>query len=99
AYAERINQTIKKEYLEYWYYETYAQLKKKVNKAVKHYNNKRIHNHLNRTTPKDFENMVISLSNDQRATMTIFDYDTYLALQKDEDVPENRTKKYNDTAA
>ena len=85
--------------MEYWYYETYAQLKKKVNKAVKHYNNKRIHEHLNHTTPKEFENTVISLSKDQRPTITIFDYDAYLALQKDGEVPENRTKKHNDTAA
>lgn len=99
AYAERINQTIKKEYLEHWYYATYAQLRKMVSKAVRHYNNKRIHDHLNRTTPKDFENTVISLSKDQRPTMSIFDYDAYLALQKDGEGPENRTKKHNDTAA
>lgn len=46
AYAERINGTIKNEYLKYWQIESLESLKKKVKKAVTHYNSKRIHTSL-----------------------------------------------------
>ncbi len=51
AYAERINGTIKNEYLHYWNPQSFNQLKHQMNKAVKHYNMKRIHNSLERATP------------------------------------------------
>lgn len=56
AYAERINKTIKEEYLDYWKPKTYDELKTSIDKAVKHYNEKRIHNNLKKMTPKDFYN-------------------------------------------
>ena len=46
AYAERINGTIKNEYLKHWQIESLESLKRKVSKAVNHYNGKRIHNSL-----------------------------------------------------
>ena len=56
AYAERINGIIKNEYLKYKEITDLASLKKQLQKAVKHYNHKRIHNHLpNRMTPVNFE--------------------------------------------
>lgn len=56
AYAERINGTIKNEYLKYRTIENLQQLKRAVKKAVDHYNNKRIHNHLpRRFSPVQFE--------------------------------------------
>jgi len=55
AYAERINRTIKEEYLDRWKAKNYGQLQRQVSKAVRHYNNERPHNHLNRMTPVAFE--------------------------------------------
>lgn len=55
AYAERINRTIKEEYIDHWKATTYEQLKHHVKKAVEHYNQKRSHQHLNRMTPAGFE--------------------------------------------
>lgn len=54
AYAERINKTIKEEYLDYWKPKSFKELIKRVDEAVQNYNHKRIHAHLNRTTPIDF---------------------------------------------
>ena len=59
AYAERINGTIKNEYLEYWDINTFAQLKERVNKTVQHYNGKRIHDSLpGKTTPNNFNQSI-----------------------------------------
>jgi len=54
AYAERINRTIKEEYLDYWKPKDFKQLKAYTKKAVEHYNNKRNHNHLGRMKPIEF---------------------------------------------
>ncbi len=54
AYAERINRTIKEEYLDYWKPTDFKQLKSYTKRAVDHYNNKRIHNRLDRMKPTDF---------------------------------------------
>jgi putative transposase len=56
AYAERINGTIKNEYLNHWQINSFAMLQDKVKKAVYHYNFKRKHDHLPlRRTPVEFE--------------------------------------------
>jgi len=73
AYAERINRTIKEEYLSYWNPKNFEQLKKCVKKAVHHYNNKRKHNHLDRNTPVDFENNWFRNKNHPIPSFTIFD--------------------------
>lgn len=54
AYAERINRTIKEEYLDHWKPTDFNQLKQNTQRAVNHYNNKRIHNSLNRMEPEAF---------------------------------------------
>lgn len=46
AYAERVNGTLKNEYLQYKSPANFDQLKRELSKAVKHYNRIRIHNHL-----------------------------------------------------
>lgn len=51
AYAERINRTIKEEYLDHWKPSDFRQLKVYTQRAVHNYNNHRIHNNLNRMTP------------------------------------------------
>ena len=54
AYAERINRTIKEEYIDHWKPKTLQAMQKSIRKAVDHYNNQRPHNHLNRMTPVSF---------------------------------------------
>ena len=73
AYAERINQTIKDEYLKHWSIKTFEQLQYKVGKAVKHYNEKRIHRNIDRRTPSDFQDYWKTLSNENKPIITIFD--------------------------
>lgn len=56
AYAERINRTIKEEYIDHWHPANYQQLKNQIDKAVNNYNTKRPHDHLNKMNPTEFEN-------------------------------------------
>jgi transposase InsO family protein len=72
AYTERINRTIKEEYLNHWKINDYASLKKMVRKAVHHYNNKRGHSSLNRMSPVEFENYVQNLPIDKRPNELIY---------------------------
>jgi len=72
AYAERINRTIKEEYLDYWKPETFFQLKKFVAKAVKNYNEKRTHKNLPKMSPDNFEKYWSTLKPENRPIMTIF---------------------------
>lgn len=73
AYAERINRTIKEEYLSHWHPQNFEQLKMCVKKAVYHYNNKRKHNNLGRNTPIDFENNWLRNKTHPIPSFTIFD--------------------------
>lgn len=72
AYAERINRTIKQEYIEYWSPKNFAELKRMVTKAVKHYNTKRLHNAIGRKTPQNFEAEVLALEQHNRPMATIY---------------------------
>ena len=72
AYAERINRTIKEEYLDYWKPETFFQLKKCVVKAVKNYNEKRTHKNLPKMSPNNFEKYWLTLKHEDRPITTIF---------------------------
>lgn len=59
AYVERINGIIKNEYLKHWSITSLEQLKMKLDKAVTHYNAKRMHRSLpNRLSPIEFEKMI-----------------------------------------
>lgn len=72
AYAERINRTIKEEYLDHWKPKTFQQLKTMTKRAVDNYNNKRIHNNINGKSPSKFEKEFPLLASQQRKTITIF---------------------------
>lgn len=72
AYAERINQTIKNEYLRYWKPTNYRKLVKMTAKAVESYNHKRIHNNLNRQTPIAFSRSLLNLPAQERPTAIIY---------------------------
>jgi len=72
AYAERINRTIKEEYIEPRNIKDYNTLERSMKKAVKHYNLKRIHNHLNRDTPANFRKKMLTLLEQERPTLLIY---------------------------
>ena len=72
AYAERINRTIKNDYLEYWNPKNYEQLKQMLKKAVHQYNNIRPHNHIGKMSPVDFEKKCIEKPSLVNKTITIF---------------------------
>ena len=73
AYAERINRTIKEEYLEYKWIRSVSHLKSLVSKAVKHYNQFRPHNNLQKMTPFEFIQKWYNLKVEERPNITIFD--------------------------
>lgn len=73
AYAERINKTIKEEYLDYWKPKSFEQLTVDVKRAVYNYNNKRPHNNLNKLKPIEFENKWYNKQLDYYPIFTIFD--------------------------
>ena len=54
AFAERINGTIKNEYLRYRTIRSFEELKRWTKQAVEDYNQRRIHNHIGRRAPLDF---------------------------------------------
>ena len=72
AFAERINRTIKEEYLDHWKPKSFNQLKRMTDKAVMNYNTKRLHNNNGRKCPKDFINQFSLIRPNQRKLMTIF---------------------------
>lgn len=72
AYAERINKTIKEEYLDYWKPTSLNQLKAMMDKAVNNYNNLRHHNNLGKMSPSQFEKNLSKTKH--RKTMTIFNH-------------------------
>ncbi len=73
AYAERINRTIKEEYLDHWKPQSFEQLKRYTNKAVKYYNNKRPHDNIGKMSPIDFENKWFNKELSMNKILTIFD--------------------------
>lgn len=73
AHAERIIRTIKEEYLDYWKPKTFEQLKRYVNKAVKHYNNKRPHNNIGKSSPVEFKKKWFKNPVEVNNVLTIFD--------------------------
>jgi hypothetical protein len=72
AYTERVNRTIKEEYLNAWLINSYSSLVKAVNKAVKAYNGQRPHSSLNMMCPVDYEQSVSMLFIEQRPRMQIY---------------------------
>ena len=72
AYAERINGTIKEEYLKFWKPKNFIQLKYHIKKAVKNYNQKRIHNGIKKLTPKKVEELYLTSKVSPSLNITIF---------------------------
>ncbi|MGQ2118508.1 transposase [Ornithobacterium rhinotracheale] len=72
AYAERINQTIKNEYINRWKPQNYKQLKKMMDKAVEHYNTQRPHNAIGRKTPMEFRKQMSIFAVQERPKVIIY---------------------------
>lgn len=73
AYAERINGTIKNEYLKYKTIDSLSVLQKELRKAVNHYNEKRIHRHLpGKQSPREFEKQLVDLSTQIRPKVIVY---------------------------
>lgn len=72
AYAERINRTIKEEYLDYWKPANFTELKAFTKRAVKHYNNYRGHKTLKKMTPMAFKEKWNKQTEKERRTEVIF---------------------------
>jgi putative transposase len=73
AYAERINGTIKNEYLKRKTIRSLTELKRELDRAVAHYNEKRIHRHLpQKQTPRQFENQLLDLGTQNRPKVIVY---------------------------
>ena len=82
-YAERINQTIKDEYLRHWRIKTLSQLKTALKRAVGHYNHKRIHRSLpGKQTPIGFEQKLKNLPAEKRPWLQIYSPGNWAACRQ-----------------
>ena len=73
AFAERINCTIKNEYLKLWNIFDFKSLRSKTRKAVKHYNSKRLHLAFkNKYSPLQFKENVLNLNTQERPKVIIY---------------------------
>jgi len=97
AYAERINRTIKEEYLNHKKNKSLRQLKSIISKAVEHYNSKRIHNSINRMTPKAFRKQMLSLKKQERPMVTIYTEvnDNYLGVSNPQIIKQELSQVLN----
>jgi putative transposase len=71
AFSERINRTIKEEYLDHHRFETLTELQKILKQSVYHYNHVRPHLKLNMMTPIAFEKHIQSVKPENRIKVTI----------------------------
>ena len=72
AYAERINRTIKEEYLDHWKPSDFKALRQETKRAVENYNNKRIHNNLDWMKLTEFDEVWKKTRKEHRKVITIF---------------------------
>lgn len=72
AFTERINRTIKRDYLCGWRINTYQELKARVAQAIKHYNTRKTHAGLGGKTPAAFEEEIKSVPSELRPKVKIY---------------------------
>lgn len=73
AFAERVNGTIKNEYLKRWHIPDYKTLQIRTTKAVNHYNDTRLHLAFkNKLSPLQFKQTLLDLSNQERPKVIIY---------------------------
>jgi len=83
AYTERINRTIKEEYLNGWEINGYTALNQSVAKAIRHYNTKRRHQSLQWKTPCQYESEVNKLSPEQKPKMSMYKQADVIKIKTD----------------
>jgi len=72
THIERINGTIKNQYLERMNIKSYEDLKRELNRVIDTYNNKRPHQNLHKMTPFEYEQFLKQLPNEKREKMEIY---------------------------
>lgn len=72
AHIERVNGTIKNQYLRYWNIETFEQLKDKLKIAIQTYNNERPHSSLDGMSPHKFEEYIKGIKEENRPKLPIW---------------------------
>ncbi|MFP4091319.1 MAG: integrase core domain-containing protein [Cyclobacteriaceae bacterium] len=72
AHVERVNGTIKNQYLMHWNITSFMQMEKKPKRAVDTCNCKRPHAALDKMTPADYEHYITQLSQQDRTQMRIW---------------------------
>lgn len=93
AYAERINGTIKNEYLKYRNIQSFNHLRNEVKKAVTHYNQKRKHRGLPRwMSPEEFEQDLLVLEGQRRPEVIIYAEGNY-KIRKASSPPDFKPKE------
>lgn len=75
AYAERLNGTIKNEFINRWKPQSYVQLRRHLKKAVEYYNTKRPHNAIDKRCPKEMHQLFKKKNNQIGKPLTIFTYE------------------------
>jgi putative transposase len=74
AHIERVNGTIKNQYLKHWSIKNLNQLKRATEKAVYAYNYEKPHADIMKKSPIEFENFIQEISIDKRQAIEIFTY-------------------------
>lgn len=93
AFVERINGTIKNEYLKRWKIKSFKELKSFLKIAVKHYNQKRPHNSLpNRMSPIQFEQTLEKKTIKPKQIIHSFNYDLMKQVTTKNDIFEQNIK-------
>lgn len=99
AFVERVNGTIKNEYLRRWVITDFNSLKRKVRKAVNHYNEERLHLAFkNRYSPLGFKRSLLALSDQKRPKVIIYaegNYKIKAALSRFDFRPEKEPQAHN----
>lgn len=72
AHIERVNGTIKNQYLQRWTITSFMQLYNRLEKAIWAYNFEKPHSQLGKLTPVEFEESLKELAEEQRKELTIF---------------------------
>lgn len=82
AHIERINNTIKNQYLNRWAIKGIRELHKKLSQTIGSYNNTRPHASLNKMSPIQFEKRLENISLEKRKTMKIYTDQKHDEMQK-----------------
>ncbi len=75
AHIERVNGTIKNQYLRYWKITTFEELKHQLTIAITTYNDKKPHSSLNKLSPDSFEQYIKELELVKRPKLPIWTCD------------------------